>query len=303
MHFQHHLSTWAHWNPGELSNLLKPLRYLSCTSPHPCQFHCSGMWPEQSSLVRRCPGDRREQLKVRGSESGGGCSALLSTLAYGLISWVKTRAVPCSSPTFPLTAHRCPPQRVEQTEGTEPAPGTGVCRHPPPEGPAQPRSAGWKPLPGTPSAPVGPSAGLLHGSSFRRPLPGAHYPHLTPGQGHRLPTGPCPLSPLRPLHPAAPSGLFPHRAAALAAFHFLEHTSRLWLRLGIVVLSGMFTASHPSVLLQISPHRMLLAAQSVVGPSCPSLTTGISSSHLCSGLFVPCLLVGCPTCPLGCEFH
>lgn len=174
---------------------------------------------------------------------------------------------------------------------------TPAPRRPSPAQECWPGAAPWH------SLRVGPSAGLLHGSSFRRPLPGAHYPHLTPGQAHRLPTGPCPLSPLHPLSTQQSPGLFPHRAAALAAFHFLEHTSRLWLRLGIDLLSEMFTASHPSVLLQISPHRMLLAAQSTVGPSCPSLTTGISSSHLCSGLFVPCLLVGCPTCPLGCEFH
>lgn len=70
---------------------------------------------------------------------------------------------------------------------------TPAPRRPSPAQECWPGAAPWH------SLRVGPSAGLLHGSSFRRPLPDAHYPHLTPGQAHRLPTGPCPLSPLCPL--------------------------------------------------------------------------------------------------------
>ena len=138
----------------------------------------------------------------------------VNALVTGLIQWTKPGAPLHSSPAFPLGAHRCPPQRVEHTGGQEPVPAWECWR--------------FKDLspPGPPCC-VSASAGPLGGSSICHPCPGA-WPLSHTWSGSRAPVVSALASaPLRPRTTQQPSrdqspGSF--HSAALATFHFLEHT-------------------------------------------------------------------------------
>ena len=214
----------------------------------------------------------------------------------GLRSHQKPWAPLCSSPTFPPAAHSCPPQKVEQIEGTEPALGIGVCRGPSPAGSrglAQSRSAdrGVAPwhirLPGAPSC-ISPPASLLHGPSSWCPPPS--FQNYSSSQTFHWA---LPAVTHFALHPAATSDPF---------FPFLEHTRHLHLLdLAFAVWSGMLAIPR-----YCFPRRYHLL-QGCSWPPCLLMTCPISLSpqkesphRTCVvALLLPPLLVFLSSLPTG----